>query len=937
MMKRALLSLLVLVLGAGAVGSSPTEVTVLSAYTPYTLARALPCKVHSTTPNVNCPDASLALSLAATEAVSLGVTLTIDQDYAAASEFQIPSGLTVYFVPGKCIVQQFSPGNTQGVIGNANYTVQISGVTAYNMKVCGDPTHTLGGSAYRFNVANSQVWYPTVDYATGRAFTVIMANSQVYGPTFYNPLPQTGSGAFRIEGCSDSQVIGGYGVSGDGTWQFSAPINGTVPNQSIVRCWLNGVGGYSYDGGFFSAELHIEGQSQNMLGSVWPTNTAGVGTGHSVGDLLNCTGGTPSTVCQIRITAVNAGAATQAIVSNPGSYSGTLPNPVTMSDGSTWNVTWPSAYQGTSCIIDSGIIGSPGQALSGRGITIGNEGSNGAQCGRPAIDNLTVAHLTLDDSADQQSAQVIEVDGGDFAHPVGKVTLDDVTVPSPFAVCLDVSGPVMDLVAEHLKCGPSHQGLLGTLSQTAVAGTLTLSVSPAICDVVKNGDTLAVTLDNNTLLNGSYAGKQLIAPAVGDCAAGTITFTSMLGTASAGLAQLRDYSEQVFTTVADTPPGSFAVSVQVGTKFGIGDSVILACGDGTADQTTVASVTSGNKSQTVTLNAACSADTPAGALFANRSNNSAHAVVTTEGVRGATFNQPVLYGADAALFSLGSLNGSSVPSADVAINDAQLRDVGNANPAINLSNCAHCVTRGGAVYGVAGTGSANAASYSTSVPSGTDNLAVAVTSGTTVFNTENPGLFAWTKPFYAKIDSEIVYVQRGMGTPVWTVSRAMLGTTAASHSVGAAITLAQSGVTDSPLIGLDIGDLGYTDPSSAIAHYQPGQGNAPQNLLGVNGERTSINQGGTSTPLAFTDEFPQINLTGIGTINSVTFSTTMPPFKTNCARWWNKNSGPNIPVTNGTGIHNTGAATFSLTNGGYGTWCFDPSLQALYQQSGSAN
>ncbi|HLY04284.1 MAG TPA: hypothetical protein VKR31_00905 [Rhizomicrobium sp.] len=950
-LRNPLLAGALLAVWVGAAALTATESTSLFAFTPYTLARAPKCTVRSTTTGASCPDATTALNNAANTAVSLGVTLTIDGMYAVAQSpgFAIPSGLTVEFRPGACIVQQFTPGNTNGVIGNANYTVQVSNVTAYNMRVCGDPSHSLGGSAYRLNVANSVFFYPTVDHTGaptgGRAYTIVAQNSQFIFPTFYDPYPKTGNGAFRFEGCTDSQVIGGYGVSGDGTWQFSPPINGTVPNQSIVRCYFDNVGGESLDGEFFSAQLHIEGASENQLGSLWPTNTAGVSTGYTANTVHDCDHSISGTVtpCQIEVLQVSGGAITQAAVVTPGAYTfgGSLPSTMHLDGDSsaTFNVQWVNAWQGTNCIIDSGISGAPGQAISGRGLAIGNEGSNGAQClGRPAIDGLTIANLTIDDSQDQQSSQVISISASDYAHPIGKVTFNSISVPDPFSACVDISGPVAGAIFNDLSCGRSHQGLVGYLSATAAPNATSATLAAGPCNLIKSGDIVGILLDNDYQANGANANKvQNVTPS-SNCSAGSISLgTGLLGRASAGLAAVYDYSEQVYNLTAAASGSPATITLQAVGQVNATDQYILVCNDGTSVSGSVASV---NKTTNqVTLANACTSGANAGNQFADRTVNSAHAVVTTEGVRGATFNDFIGYGADASIFSLGGLNGSPVPSSDVIINNPTLRDVANASTGINYSNCAHCPWTGGTIYATAGSAGTNAASYSTTIPTGTDNLAVAMTAmaGNSTIQTENPGLFAYAKPFYAKIDSEIVYVQRGMGTPNWTVNRALLGTSLSSHSVGAAITIAQSGVTDSPMALVDVGDLGYTDPANAIGHYQPGQGNDPQSLLGVNWQRTGINQGSSSGTVAFTDEFPQINWTGTGAITGVTFSTSMPPFKTNCQRWYNKNNTGTVAISNGTGIHNTGASSFNLTQGGYAGYCLDPTLQALYQEFGSAN
>ncbi|HLY06826.1 MAG TPA: hypothetical protein VKR31_13870, partial [Rhizomicrobium sp.] len=169
----------------------------------------------------------------------------------------------------------------------------------------------------------------------------------------------------------------------------------------------------------------------------------------------------------------------------------------------------------------------------------------------------------------------------------------------------------------------------------------------------------------------------------------------------------------------------------------------------------------------------------------------------------------------------------------------------------------------------------------------------------------------------------------------WTIVRGQLGTTAAAHILGAAVTVAQTSATDSPISNVDIGDLGVSDPVNAIANYIPGQGNDIGPLQGVDWQATQVKipNGGA---LTYYDEFPQSNfIMNQNDITSVTYSTSTPPFKAKCQRWYNT-IGP-IFVRNGTGIHNTGGNDYRLTSGGYGEWCFDPSQQALYQLRGSAN
>src|SRR5579862_7727814 len=220
----------------------------------------------------------------------------------------------------------------------------------------------------------------------------------------------------------------------------------------------------------------------------------------------------------------------------------------------------------------------------------------------------------------------------------------------------------------------------------------------------------------------------------------------------------------------------------------------------------------------------------------------------------------------------------------------------------------------------------------------TDNLALALSATATTMATQNFSLFNYAHPFYALIDSEIVLVKSGMGSPSWTIVRGQLGTTAAAHILGAAVTVAQTSATDSPISNVDIGDLGVSDPANAIANYIPGQGNDIGPLQGVDWEATLPTF--TSTTLNYEDTSPQINLKSVpggGTITGL-FLPTLRPFKTTCLRLFNL-TGTAVTISGPLGgFHNTGGGSYSLTaNNGYGEWCFDPKTQGLYQINGSAN
>jgi len=122
-------------------------------------------------------------------------------------------------------------------------------------------------------------------------------------------------------------------------------------------------------------------------------------------------------------------------------------------------------------------------------------------------------------------------------------------------------------------------------------------------------------------------------------------------------------------------------------------------------------------------------------------------------------------------------------------------------------------------------------------------------------------------------------------------------------------------------------------PPNAIANYIPGQGNDIGPLQGVDWQATAVT---AVAQFGFVDEFPQLNFTGNTEIQRVTYSSSTPPFKTKCQRWYNATRS-STTVDNGSGIFNTGNTKFTLSSHGYGTWCFEPNLQALYQLGGSAN
>ncbi len=69
-------------------------------------------------------------------------------------------------------------------------------------------------------------------------------------------------------------------------------------------------------------------------------------------------------------------------------------------------------------------------------------------------------------------------------------------------------------------------------------------------------------------------------------------------------------------------------------------------------------------------------------------------------------------------------------------------------------------------------------------------LAAAITStSATSISVSSAAAFPATGQFRIQIDSELMFVTAGAGTTTWTVVRAASGTTAATHTVGATVTL----------------------------------------------------------------------------------------------------------------------------------------------------
>ena len=66
-------------------------------------------------------------------------------------------------------------------------------------------------------------------------------------------------------------------------------------------------------------------------------------------------------------------------------------------------------------------------------------------------------------------------------------------------------------------------------------------------------------------------------------------------------------------------------------------------------------------------------------------------------------------------------------------------------------------------------------------------LAAAVTEGATTITVTSASGFPAAAPYFVKIGSEVMLVQTGAGTTVWTVARGQQNTTAAAHGPGAAV------------------------------------------------------------------------------------------------------------------------------------------------------
>lgn len=72
---------------------------------------------------------------------------------------------------------------------------------------------------------------------------------------------------------------------------------------------------------------------------------------------------------------------------------------------------------------------------------------------------------------------------------------------------------------------------------------------------------------------------------------------------------------------------------------------------------------------------------------------------------------------------------------------------------------------------------------------GLTTLSAAIsTTGETSMTVTSAAQFPGSGNYYVQIDSEVVQVTAGQGTTTWTITRGALGTTAATHSNGAAVT-----------------------------------------------------------------------------------------------------------------------------------------------------
>jgi hypothetical protein len=774
----------------------------------------------------------------------------------------------------------------------------------------------------------------------GRAYNLKLFQSQIFNPIALNPAPVTGAGGMRISGCQDSVVVGGYISSGDASWQF-AP-SGSSGNDSIVGCHYLGVTGKSASAEFFLAQLW-GGSSDSQAFSA---TASAAGTGYSIGDTLTATGGSCTASPVFSVTQVNSGVVTQVQLITAGDCSTPPGNPVSTTGGgtgATLNITWVGYNALSGCILDSSVSVGKGQAVSGRGVTIANLGSSGtagACAGRAPIDDLRVGDVAVDGSSDFQSAQQVSVNAGDIGHPIGHIILDGLHVTAPFQACLVISGPVQLVDAANLDCGRLHAALLGTLNSAAVTGATSVTVPLAMCGMIRNGDTIGIVLDAGGV-NGSYSNKEQIFTLTSACApgaVGTVTLpsgTPLLGSATPGTnsnaAQIYNFAFQSQPTTALTPVGSSPTVTLFNTSnYTAGDSVLLAYDNGTAVSTTIASVTSAT---TLTLATSTSSTSSATNLFADTSLSGSGAPIIIKGASSARLVSPVAYGNGSAVISVGPSSAASALVTDLRIENAQLHDVPPGSAAVVLNACDHCQIVGGSFYTTAGSTTSNAVTDNTAAPNWISTLALAMNSTVTTLAVASPSNFPFIKPFYILVGSEIMRVTKGFGTNTWTVARGALNTTAAAQALGATVTVAQAGTTESPVTNLDVGDYGASSCSAAFA-YAPGEGNWVTNIAGCDSGVVSLST--SPGTLTYTDFAPVWRLTGstitaaLGLPSCATASTCTPIFKSFTFSLYNSTASA-LTINNGSGWGQTGGGNYSLVAKGLSSYYFDPNTQTARQ------
>ena len=902
-------------------------------YTPATLAGAVGCATPLSPSG--CTDASAAFNAAVTKAVANGYTLTVDQPLYGTGHFLLQSGLTLVCVNGGEFVQGFTPTGSDGVVTQAAFGTPLTGVVIKGCNIQGDVNHVLSGNMWALNLSLSAMVNPSVSAyggsaGAGRAYQMILNQTTIINPTAYNPYNSVGIGGFRAQGCTDSEVDGGFIASGDDTWQWVPSITGTTGgNLDILRCNFVGVAGYSLQARLFAAQLITSQTAGYQVLTAWPSNTAGTGSGYVVGDVLTGAGGTCSIQPTWAVTAVNAGAITQVQERKGGACTVQPTNPVSPTGGSgtgaSLTVAWARGDVMTSCILDSGISVAGGYASTNRGIIAQLANSNGANCpGRPAIDNLTIRGVHIDATPSWSYGEQIILGGLDDAHPVGTIHLDDVSVQSPYMTCLTVQ-TVQWLDARGLWCGRPHAALLGTVSATGWAGATTLTVPTALCDLVRNGDSLGITLDN-TIANGSRAGRLQQVTASGACSGTTLTLSAaLLGNVTSGIGQVYDYSQQSQPLIAAASGNP--VCVQWVANMTAGDSVVLVYDDGTTDATTIASINS--TTNCVTLTSAPSKNASIGNLLSDQTISGATSNVLVKGALGGVLTAPVIYGGGASDILLGPSTVLANYSTNFSVAGGTLNDIGPGNYGVQMNQCDRCRVSGSSFLRTAGSATSNAVGYSVALAPWSGHLAAAINNSQTTIAVEEFANFPQSRSFYAYIGSEIVQVIGGFGTPTWTIVRAQLGSTAASAAVGAAITMAQTGTTYSPSDNLDLGDLNEQFCASMFG-YVGGQGNAPSNLQGC--DSTSLNVA-TASAITYSDFAPQMRLTGSTNIGSLTLPVAPPFIAAPITLYYSAGSG-SITITDGgsTNIANVPPGVQTLTFKRAQFYRFDPVTQTLRAQ-----